>query len=48
MKGVKKRRRYSRVPVCEIRPGFTDLMAAIEEAEYLHEESSGTQHYAVV
>ena len=48
MKGVKKRRRYSRVPVGEIRPGFTDLTAAIEEAEYLHEESSWTQHYAVV
>ena len=48
MKGVKKRRRYSRVPASDIRPGFTDFMAAIEEAEYLYEESSGSQHYAVV
>lgn len=48
MKGVKKRRRYSRTPVQAIRPGFTDFGAAIEEAEYLYEQSGFAQHYAVV
>lgn len=48
MRGVKKRRRYSRTPVQTVRPGFTDFGAAIEEAEYLYEQSGFAQHYAVV